>query len=388
MDKRRILGVTLLLAAAAAVVTVNGRFEAAQQAEEAAYQAYLDTLPVAQVEGEVLSPDGRFRAETAGESDIFASGVRVPETLRIVDTGTGEVLWEDTGYLSQKVLWSPEGELVAIAYGGRAWEAVKILETDTWTAWDFTLPDGSAIPEYTFLSEDWGQWLSGNDLLVTVGEGDGAEQHTYRCSLWPDENGALTGSALEQTTEVLRGSYDFDWDGASETVEVVTVLDPEAGAPPAWYELRVTDGGEALWSATAGLSHAGWRSFFACTVDGADCLLTYDPAMYQGGAGYAYELLSLEGGGLTLLRQGSVQFDVNFGSPSHDSFDADTIAAFLEEVHGYLDTATLLLSTEGGVYVSGGSGADFRGDDFSGTLYDTPGTWYQRVREAEAALIG
>ena len=176
MDKRRILGVTLLLAAAAAVVTVNGRFEAAQQAEEAAYQAYLDTLPVAQVEGEVLSPDGRFRAETAGESDIFASGVRVPETLRIVDAGTGEVLWEDTGYLSQKVLWSPEGELVAIAYGGRAWEAVKILETDTWTVWDFTLPDGSAIPEYTFLSEDWGQWLSGNDLLVTVGEGNGAEQ--------------------------------------------------------------------------------------------------------------------------------------------------------------------------------------------------------------------
>ena len=220
----------------------------------------------------------------------------------------------------------------------------------------------------------------------TVPGGNGAEQHTYRCSLWSDENGALTGSALEQTTEVLRGSYDFDWDGASETVEVVTVLDPEAGAPPAWYELRVTDGGEALWSATAGLSHAGRRSFFACTVDGADCLLTYDPAMYQGGAGYAYELFSLEGGGLTLLRQGSVQFDVNFGSPSHDSFDADTIAAFLEEVHGYLDTATLLLSTEGGVYASGGSGADFRGDDLSGTLYDTPGTWYQRVRAAEAAL--
>ena len=68
MDKRRILGVTLLLAAAAAVVTVNGRFEAAQQAEEAAYQAYLDTLPVAQVEGEVLSPDGRFRAEMARSS--------------------------------------------------------------------------------------------------------------------------------------------------------------------------------------------------------------------------------------------------------------------------------------------------------------------------------
>ena len=195
---------------------------------------------------------------------------------------------------------------------------------------------------------------------------------------------------LEQTTEVLPGSYDFDRDGAPEAVEVVTVLAPEAGAPPAWYELRVTDGGETLWSATAGLPHAGWRSFFACTVDGADCLLSYDPTIYQGIAGYAYELFSLEGGVLTLLRQGSVQFDTNFGAPIYGSFDADDIAAFLEEVHSYLDTATLLLSTEGGVYDSGGSGADFRGDDFSfsGTLYDTPGTWIQRVRAAEAVLLG
>ena len=386
MERGRVLGALILLAVTAGAV---GFFKYQEAAEEAAFRAYLDSLSVAQAEGEVRSPDGRFRAETAGESDAFASGVRVPEVLRIVDAGNGEVLWEDAGNLTQRVLWSPESDLAAIAYGGRTWETVRVVDT-AGTAWDFALPDGTAIPEYTFLPEEWGQWLDGNTLLVTVGAEDGAEQHTYRCSLWPDEDGVLTGSVLEQTAEVLPGSYDFDRDGAPETVEVVTLWDQADGQrAEAWYELRVTDGdGAVLWVRELALAHVGWGSVFACTLDGADCLLEYRPWMGQGSAGYSYTLFSLEGGEETILREGSVEFDINFGASEHHAFDAQAIAAFLEEVHGYLDTATLLLSTEGGVYDSGGSGADFRGDDFSGTLYDTPGTWLQRVRAAEAALAG
>lgn len=391
MDKGRIIGAIMLLAVTAGAIGYTASRQAAEQAEEeAAYQALLDAAPAAEVVGEPVSPNGRFEVRTVGESDLWISGVRIPEALQIVDTKSGEVMWEDSGYVSQSALWSPGNNLVAIACGARTWGTVRVVNTTYWTTWEFTLPDGSPIPEYTFLPEDWGQWLDPDTLLVTVGQGgDAGAQHTYRCSIWPDpdKEEALTGSVLEQTTEVLPGSYDFDRDGAPEIVEVVTVLDPESAGASAWYELRVTDGdGTPLWSDTAGLAHAGWRSFFACTVDGEDCLLTYDPAMYQGGAGYAYELFSLEGGVLTLLRHGDVQFDVNFGSPSHVSFDPEAIAAFLEEVHGYLDASTLLLSTEGGEYASGGSGADFRGDDFSGTLYDTPGTWLERVQAARAAL--
>lgn len=391
MDKGRIIGAVLLLAVTAGAIGVSARQAEAEAARQAAaYEALLDATPVAQVEGESISPDGRYEVRTVGKSGLYISGVRIPEALQIVDTKSGEVMWEDSGYVSQSALWSPGNNLVAIACGARTWGTVRVVNTAYWTTWEFTLPDGSPIPEYTFLPEDWGRWLDMDTLLVTVGRGgDAGEQHTYRCSIWPDpdKEETLTGSVLEQTTEILPGSYDFDHDGAPETVEVVTVLDPETAGASAWYELRVHDGdGTPLWSATAGLSHAGWRSFFACTVDGEDCLLTYDPTMYQGGAGYAYELLSLEGGVLTLLRHGDVQFDVNFGSPIHVSFDAQAIAAFLEEVHGYLDESTLLLSTEGGEYASGGSGADFRGDDFSGTLYSAPGTWLERVRAAQAAL--
>lgn len=385
MDKGRIIGAIMLLAVTAGAIGISARQAAAEAARQAeAYEALLDTLPLAQLEGEPVSPNGRYEIRTVGESGLYISGVRIPEALQIEDTETGEVVWEDTGYVSQSTLWSPGNNLVAIACGARTWGTVRVVNTAYWTTWEFTLPDGSPIPEYTFLPEDWGRWLDMDTLLVTVGQGgDAGAQHTYRCSLRPDEDGTLTGSVLEQTTEVLPGSYDFDRDGAPETVEAVTVLDPETEGT-AWYELRVRDGdGTPLWSATAGLPHAGWRSFFACTVDGADCLLTYDPAVYQGSAAYAYELLSLENGVLTLLRQGSVEFDIDAGILD---FDPEAIAAFLEEVHGYLDASTLLLSTEGGEYASGGSGADFRGDDFSGTLYDTPGTWLERVQAARAAL--
>lgn len=393
MAKRQLFGLFFLLAVTALTIGYTASRQAAEQAaEEAAYQALLEAAPAAEVEGEGVSPSGRFEVRTVGASDLWISGVRIPEALQIVDTETGEVMWEDTGYVSQSALWSPGNNLVAIACGARTWGTVYVVNTAFWATWEFTLPDGSPIPEYTFLPEDWGQWLDPDTLLVTVGRGgDAGEQHTYRCTIRPDEDGTLSGSTLEQTTEVLPSSYDFDHDGSPETVEVVTVLPPETPYFPAWYDLVVkTADGTVLWTEqNLALAHAGWGSVFACKVDGKDCLLRYTPAMYQGGAGYSYTLFSLEGGQETVLRQGSVSFDVNFGGPSHVSFDTDAIAAFLEEVHGYLDQSTLLLSTEDGIYASGGSGADFRGDDFSGgVLYSAGGSWKERVQAAEKALRG
>lgn len=385
MEKGRILGAIMLLAVTAGAIAVSAQ----QAAEEAAYQAYLDALPLAQLEGEGLCPGGQFQVRTVGESDLAVSGVRVPETLQLVNTQTGAVVWEDMGYPYQSVSWSPGNNLAAIAYGGRTWRAVTVVSTAWGTTWEFTLPDGSPIPEYTFLPEDWGQWMDMDTLLVTVGQGgDAGAQHTYRCSLRPDEEGTLSGFVMEETSEILPGSYDFDRDGAPETVEVVTLWDQADGQrAEAWYELRVTDGdGAVLWVRELALAHVGWGSVFACTVDGADCLLEYRPWIGQGNAGYSYALFSLEGGEETILREGSVEFDINFGTSEHHAFDAQAIAAFLEEVHGYLDESTLLLSTERGEYASGGSGADFRGDDFSGTLYDTPGTWLERVQAAQAEL--
>lgn len=361
---------------------------------ETAYAELLATTPVAELEGEALSPDGRFEVRTVGKSAHYVSGVVTPERLQIVDTKTGDVLWEDMGYLWQSALWSPDSSYVALAYSGRTWTDVKIFETDTWTSWDFTLPDGSSIPEYTFLPEDWGAWedtvIDENNLRITVGRGgDAGEQRIYRCFLRMEDE-QLAGSTLEESGVVLPGDYDFDHDDVAETLELVTVLDPEYGeGQPAWYELRVktADGGE-LWSESAHWAHPGWTSIFACEVEGQDYLLRYLPTVYQGFATYRYEVFSLDAAGQeALLQGGGVDFDIDFGSPFHHSFVPSAIAAFLEEVHSYLDDSTLLMTTEGGEFRTGGSGASFREDaDFWDEYcpYDETKSLEENLRNYEA----
>ena len=369
MDKGRLAGVLLLAAVTAAAVGLTYPGTAAERQAAAEYRALLESAPVARVEGETLSPNGRFEVRTTGKSEMHVSGYVVPEFLQIANTETGEILWQEPGALWQSARWSPVNNLVAIAYGGRTWTQVKVISTAYWTGWDFTLPDGGPIPEYVFLPEDWGTWTDMDTLLLTVGRGgDAGESRTYRCTVRTNQDGTLSGSALEQTTEVLSEDCDFDHDGVPETTELVTVLTPETEYFPAWYILRVVrqDGAE-LWTTTAHWSHPGWTSVFACEIGGQDYLLQYEPEMWQGWADYSYRLFSLNAVSAAgtpeewTLRENSVTWDSNYGMDGHQSNSA-ALADFLEEVHGYLDQGTLLLSTEGGEFCTGGSGAAFRSD--------------------------
>ena len=234
MDRQRRLGVLALAAVTAAAAGMPLPETRAQQREAAEYRAFLETVPTAQLEGEALSPGGRFRAETAGRTETYISGLVVPEFLQVTDTETGEVLWQDRGWLAQSAAWSPDGRLLALAYSARTQSGLKLVDTDTWDEWDFTRPDGSPIPEYIFFPEDWADWLDGDTLRVTLGRGgDGEEPRTYRCSLLTDDGGRLVGSVLEETAVILSEDWDFDHDGAPETTEIVTVEAPDGDARPA-----------------------------------------------------------------------------------------------------------------------------------------------------------
>lgn len=369
MEKARLAGVLAL--AVVTAVTVGAEFPktAAQRQEAAEYRAILEAAPLAQVEGEAQSPNGQFRVETAGRTDQYISGWIVPEFLQVTSTDSGAVLWQDQGWLTQSAAWSPDSRFLALAYSTRTQSGLKVVDTQTWTDWDFTLPDGSPIPEYVFFPEDWARWRGDSSLEVTLGRGDGEEVHTYRCSMTADERGQLTGSVLEETTEILSEDYDFDHDGVPETTELVTVEAPDGDVRPAWYELQITrQDGTELWSTTAHWSHPGWTSVFACQIDGQDYLLQYEPEMWQGWGEYTYRLFhpyiispASNEPAEQVLRESSVTWDLNFGREGHH-LNAAALADFLEEVHGYLDRSTLLLSTEDGEFRTGGSGAAFRLD--------------------------
>jgi hypothetical protein len=327
---------------------------------------------MAELAGEHISPDGRFEVQVVGKSDIYVSGVVVPEKLQVVDRENGEIMWEDQGWVTQSALWSPNSHYLALAYGARTWQAIRVIETDTWTAWDFTLPDGSSIPEYTFLPENWGAWedtiLDESSLRVQIGYGDGEDATICRCA-FRMEGGTLTGDSFEETVEVLPGEYDFDHDGEPDTVELATTYDyvEDGKGAVGQYVLTVrkADGTE-LWHTSAHKAHVGWTSVFACKVDGQDYLLQYDPGMWQGWAEYSYRLfypyiVSPVGGERQeqVLRESFLAWDNNFQAEGHH-FDAAELADFLWEVRGYIADSTLLLSTEDGEFLSNVPGLELQ----------------------------
>lgn len=234
-----------------------------------------------------------------------------------------------------ETLASPDGVYTAEARTCRTYAEVFVRHNASEAEWKFVLPDGGPVPEYTFLPEDWGEWLESNTLLLTVGQGgDAGEQRTYRCSLELDGEALTAASVLEQTGEVLDAGYDFTHDGTAEALELVTVLGPDTGED-LWYELWVQNGaGERIWSYAMAAGGPSWETaLFALEVDGQDCLMELVTAMGQGYCSYFYEVFSLsETGERQSAENGEVQFDVNFGSPIHERFDCAHIADFLWRV--------------------------------------------------------
>ena len=165
----------------------------------------------------------------------------------------------------------------------------------------------------------------------------------YENGLLRLQGGGDEAAAYVQRVTTLPGSWDFDHDGSPERVDLVAV-DEEVP----WYWLMVLGGeGELLWEEEAYAVHSGYRSIFACSLEGEDYLLEYYPTMYQGCATYAYELFSLDTAGNPVTEQeGSVSFDLNWGSPSHQPFDGEAVADFMDEVNGLLAQGRLLLTTD------------------------------------------
>lgn len=325
----------------------------AERAEPAiSYTEETRDIAVSEVAGEAVSPDGRYQVMLmkSRSEDVYA-----PDTVLVWDTAEHLIRWQGTGFLNQSVCWSFDGTYLALAQSARTYERVLLIETENWTEWEFTMPDGSAIPEYTFLPENWGTWTEDNVLRLMIGRGgDAGEQRTYRCTLQM-EDGKLAGSVVA-AEEILGENFDFNHNGILETV----TLEGNAGEESTFWVLRVTEDGQELWADSAALAHAGWNSIFACAIDGEDYLLWYNPWTGTTGSDYHYQIFSLSAEeGKTVLLEKAIQFDL---SGEYAVFDPTAIAAFLEEIHGYLQESTLLVTTQNGLFRSGGSGAVYQDD--------------------------
>nr|WP_325296908.1 hypothetical protein [uncultured Dysosmobacter sp.] len=344
MRRQRILGGLVLLAVTAAVLLGVKLFSPETETKAAAEWV---TVPL---EG-AQSPDGAYevRWETLGkngaEADIWP-GTR----LEVVNRSTGHVLWESRGERGAAALWSPDGKYLALTRQTENDSVVTILETAYFHAFE-VLWDLDAAVSKTAL-----EWMNADTLRVRYLWAETGEAAVCLCTPVPRTDGSISGEYLWEETNALPGTYDFDHDGLPETAEIMMVWEQLAGEGLVFCELRVRKAdGSLLWSDWAETSHAGWNSLFACEIGGQDYLLRYLTAMYQGSAAYCYEVFSLDAAGQeTPLREDSVEFDTNFGSPLHQGFAPEEIADFLWDLRGCLADSRLLISTEGGEFHADG----------------------------------
>ena len=168
---------------------------------------------------------------------------------------------------------------------------------------------------------------------------------------------------------------DLDRDGVPEAV-LITEFGEGAG-----QRLELWESGELIFAEEGYFSHAGWNAVFLCTLDGKDYLLRYNPYGNQGTYYYSYELFTLENGLETVVQENHVEFDVNFGSSIHTSFDPEAIAAFMDEINGLLAHSVQLINTDDDLLRT------FRKE---GRLHDGPGwldTWEPVFERDETASL-
>lgn len=385
MEKGRLAGILALAVITAVTVGAEYPRMAAQRQEAAECQTLLETP----VEGNAISPDGRYQLR---QTDAGGDGEAVPsmETVQLVNAGTGEILWEESGDYETSALWSPEGTYVALSQRQRACGSVTVVETETFTSRQVPLPVDVESAEYAWISAE--EWVDSDTLRIRCRDTrEGGEGTLYRWSLCP-EGELQAGTFLKETTEILPGNYDFDHDGVPETTELMTVGEPSGGSV-AWYELHIAGGAGAadaprpLFDGTLALQHPGWGSFIAVTVEGKDNFLMFAPVMYQGFATYWYELISFrEDGSADLLDREEVSFDLSFGREGHQ-FDAEAIAGFFWKLRGILQNSTVLMSTENGELQTGIPGLELQNYMFGDLLsLDSLEAMEAAVRQQEAEM--
>lgn len=137
------------------------------------------------------------------------------------------------------------------------------------------------------------------------------------------------------------GEYDFDHNGAQETVERID-------GEHQWetLALRVVDhSGTSVWEADDYAVHSALDTYFAYQVDGKDYLLCSHFNMSQGKTSHSYTVFDLVDGQENVLAEDSVTYDVNWDDPQHQ-FDPQAIASYVEGERQYFEDAVVLMNMD------------------------------------------
>ena len=166
---------------------------------------------------------------------------------------------------------------------------------------------------------------------------DEEESAGFFREFWPYTARVLAGARLVDPSKL---TPDLNGNGVPEEIR----LTPIGGGMG--QRLEVCEDGGLIFSEEGYNAHAGYNALFLCTLDGEDYLLRYHPYMGQGWCTYRYELFTLENGEERVVREGAVDFDLNFEAELHQSFDVNDICDFMGSVNSLLANSVQLLNTD------------------------------------------
>lgn len=135
-------------------------------------------------------------------------------------------------------------------------------------------------------------------------------------------------------------SPDLNHNGIAEEIRLIDADNSEHGQ---WLEIWEND--EKIGTKYCYNTDSEQVVIFLCTIDGEDHLLRYSTDMYQGVCTYVYELSDWTSNTENAEQRNWVHFDINFGSPLHEDFNPETIAAFIDEINELLSNGAQMLNT-------------------------------------------
>lgn len=156
----------------------------------------------------------------------------------------------------------------------------------------------------------------------------------------PDDDPAPMWSGTKPLTQ---WSADLTHDGTDEIISVDQIVENRFG-------VFVYNGdGRLLWMEEAGLAQAERNGIWLYEADGKQYLMTWNPSTSQGYLTAEYRIFSLSEEG---AETGEISSGIIFGGSSDSELarlDIDALRRFEAEVNGRLQSASVLLSTSGGL---------------------------------------
>ena len=328
----------------------------------AAHDLNRNGIPEAVVVGDVCAPED-------GEFYSYGKGVGIIEGDELLWMGWGSNIHAgETSFL----LYSKDGEDYLMEFDnhggqGQAYAYYRL----------FTLENGMETTvrenhvEYHYCTDSLASVKDHFDPEAVAAFVDEVDGLLADCTLLVDTGYNYRGNQeLLQVDMTWLSGYapSFHWDDSQTTLENLMRFKMAAEHPlfardmnrnmkVEMISITKIDGGQrvelweddkgTIWAEEGYFAHAGYNALFLCTLDDKDYLLRYHPYMGQGWCTYSYELFTLTRNGQEqVVRANSVEFDINFDNPVHESFDPEAIAAFMDEINGLLANSVQLINTD------------------------------------------